>query len=247
MQAAGATAAARPAVAAVAASRAHAPPPPRRPSAQPRHQHEQQQHIQLGMHRQEQLPRQVAAAAARGAAPARQQQQFVQVDPDGSDAWRLDPIVDALKEGAVGIIPTGEGCRVGQDGKQGQPWCSSSGITARLASALPKRAEASTCAHTSADSNLAFVCDLGNRSAVEKLLTIKRSKDSKRMAILCRNLQVRAWAGLAGKAGRDASQAGGRLAAGRRQSAAHAGCIFGTSEAWRLLLATAMWPLCCQR
>lgn len=97
------------------------------------------------MHRQEQLPRQVAAAAARGAAPARQQQQFVQVDPDGSDAWRLDPIVDALKEGAVGIIPT--------------------------------------------DSNLAFVCDLGNRSAVEKLLTIKRSKDSKRMAILCRNLQ----------------------------------------------------------
>ena len=109
------------------------------------------------------------------------------------------------------------------------------------------RVEASTCAHTSADSNLAFVCDLGNRSAVEKLLTIKRSKDSKRMAILCRSLQVRAWAGLAGKAGNDASQAGGRLAPGRKQSAAHAGCVCRTSDAWRLLLATAMWPLCCQR
>ena len=42
-----------------------------------------------------------------------------------------------------------------------------------------------------ADSNLAFVCDLGNRAAVEKLLTIKRSKGSQRMAILCRNLQAR--------------------------------------------------------
>ncbi len=44
---------------------------------------------------------------------------------------------------------------------------------------------------TTADSNLAFVCDLGNRGAVEKLLTIKRSKGSQRMSILCRNLQVR--------------------------------------------------------
>lgn len=40
-----------------------------------------------------------------------------------------------------------------------------------------------------ADSNLAFVCDLGSRSAVEKLLSIKRVRGSQRMSILCRSLQ----------------------------------------------------------
>lgn len=52
--------------------------------------------------------RTIAAAAAK--APeraARRQQQFVQVEADGTDAWRLDPVVEALKAGAVGIIPTG--------------------------------------------------------------------------------------------------------------------------------------------
>lgn len=67
------------------------------------------------------------------------------MEPDGSDAWRLEPVIEALKEGAVGIIPT--------------------------------------------DSNLAFVCDLGNRSAVEKLLEIKGARGSQRMSILCRSLQ----------------------------------------------------------
>ena len=89
----------------VAASNAHGLVPPQRPSAQPRRQLEQHQG-QLGAHRQQQAQRQIAVAAARAAAPARQQQ-FVQVEPDGSDAWRLDPVVEALKEGAVGIIPTG--------------------------------------------------------------------------------------------------------------------------------------------
>lgn len=104
-------AAGRPAAAAAGArptataSSAHRLVPPRRPSAQPGHQTEQHQG-QLGAHQQQQAQRQVAAAAARGAAPARQQQ-FVQVEPDGSDAWRLDSVVEALKEGAVGIIPTG--------------------------------------------------------------------------------------------------------------------------------------------
>ncbi|GFP94045.1 uncharacterized protein ycio [Phtheirospermum japonicum] len=31
---------------------------------------------------------------------------YVEVDPSGSDAWKLDPIVELLKEGAVGVIPT---------------------------------------------------------------------------------------------------------------------------------------------
>ncbi|KAL3139512.1 hypothetical protein ABBQ38_003835 [Trebouxia sp. C0009 RCD-2024] len=38
--------------------------------------------------------------------PARGRSLFIQVEPDGSDAWRLDVVVDALKAGSVGIVPT---------------------------------------------------------------------------------------------------------------------------------------------
>lgn len=31
---------------------------------------------------------------------------YVEVDPFGADAWKLDPVVELLKEGAVGVIPT---------------------------------------------------------------------------------------------------------------------------------------------
>lgn len=31
---------------------------------------------------------------------------YVEVDPFGSDSWKLDPVVELLKEGAVGVIPT---------------------------------------------------------------------------------------------------------------------------------------------
>ncbi|CAN0924686.1 Uncharacterized protein HI_1198 [Linum grandiflorum] len=31
---------------------------------------------------------------------------YVEADPDGEDIWKLDPIVELLKEGAVGVIPT---------------------------------------------------------------------------------------------------------------------------------------------
>lgn len=31
---------------------------------------------------------------------------YVEVDPSGSDSWKLDPVVELLKEGAVGVIPT---------------------------------------------------------------------------------------------------------------------------------------------
>ncbi|KAG8366771.1 hypothetical protein BUALT_Bualt16G0002400 [Buddleja alternifolia] len=31
---------------------------------------------------------------------------YVEVDPFGSDSWKLDPVVDLLKGGAVGVIPT---------------------------------------------------------------------------------------------------------------------------------------------
>ncbi|GAA0184588.1 hypothetical protein LIER_31876 [Lithospermum erythrorhizon] len=31
---------------------------------------------------------------------------YIEVDPSGSDAWKLDPVVQLLKEGAVGVIPT---------------------------------------------------------------------------------------------------------------------------------------------
>lgn len=32
--------------------------------------------------------------------------QLLQLDPSGSDVWRLDPIVELIQAGAVGIIPT---------------------------------------------------------------------------------------------------------------------------------------------
>ncbi|KAK3036447.1 hypothetical protein RJ639_030046 [Escallonia herrerae] len=31
---------------------------------------------------------------------------YVEVDPSGADAWKVDPVVELLKEGAVGVIPT---------------------------------------------------------------------------------------------------------------------------------------------
>ncbi|KAK3410354.1 hypothetical protein EUGRSUZ_J02351 [Eucalyptus grandis] len=31
---------------------------------------------------------------------------YVEVDPLGGDSWKLDPVVDLLREGAVGVIPT---------------------------------------------------------------------------------------------------------------------------------------------
>lgn len=31
---------------------------------------------------------------------------YVEVDPSGTDSWKLEPVADLLKEGAVGVIPT---------------------------------------------------------------------------------------------------------------------------------------------
>lgn len=31
---------------------------------------------------------------------------YVEVDPSGTDIWKLDQVVELLKAGAVGIIPT---------------------------------------------------------------------------------------------------------------------------------------------
>ncbi|KAL0431559.1 UNVERIFIED_CONTAM: putative protein YciO [Sesamum radiatum] len=31
---------------------------------------------------------------------------YVEVDPSGADSWKLEPVVELLKEGAVGVIPT---------------------------------------------------------------------------------------------------------------------------------------------
>lgn len=31
---------------------------------------------------------------------------YVEVDPSGADCWKLEPVVELLKEGAVGVIPT---------------------------------------------------------------------------------------------------------------------------------------------
>lgn len=31
---------------------------------------------------------------------------YVKVEPSGFDSWKLDPVIELLKEGAVGVIPT---------------------------------------------------------------------------------------------------------------------------------------------
>lgn len=31
---------------------------------------------------------------------------YIEVDPSGVDAWKLEPVLDLLKQGAVGVIPT---------------------------------------------------------------------------------------------------------------------------------------------
>ncbi|XP_047311244.1 uncharacterized protein YciO [Impatiens glandulifera] len=31
---------------------------------------------------------------------------YIEVDPSGSDSWRLDPVIELLQKGAVGVIPT---------------------------------------------------------------------------------------------------------------------------------------------
>lgn len=31
---------------------------------------------------------------------------YVEVDPSGSDTWKLEPVIELIKNGAVGVIPT---------------------------------------------------------------------------------------------------------------------------------------------
>lgn len=31
---------------------------------------------------------------------------YVEMDPLGSETWRLEPVIELIKEGAVGVIPT---------------------------------------------------------------------------------------------------------------------------------------------
>ncbi|KAI5430719.1 hypothetical protein KIW84_035067 [Lathyrus oleraceus] len=31
---------------------------------------------------------------------------YIEADPSGSDSWKLEPVVNLLKQGAVGVIPT---------------------------------------------------------------------------------------------------------------------------------------------
>lgn len=31
---------------------------------------------------------------------------YFEADPSGADSWKLEPVVELLKEGAVGVIPT---------------------------------------------------------------------------------------------------------------------------------------------
>ncbi|GAB4820465.1 hypothetical protein N2152v2_007511 [Parachlorella kessleri] len=86
-----------------------------------------------------------ARRARNGAAQTNGRARYIELDPEYTETWRLDAVVDLIKGGGVGIIPT--------------------------------------------DSFPSFVCDLGNRGAVQKLYELKQITASKPLSILCRNLQ----------------------------------------------------------
>ena len=75
---------------------------------------ELQQHSQTSLSRSRPLVRRSVVAFAKSAKrakysqttsrPSKGQPLFIQVEPDGSDAWRLDAVVDALKSGSVSVI-----------------------------------------------------------------------------------------------------------------------------------------------
>ena len=51
------------------------------------------------------VPKQIATLTLQvGIRPGKNNPLFIAVEPDGSDSWRLDPIVDLLKGGAVRFI-----------------------------------------------------------------------------------------------------------------------------------------------
>mmetsp|Transcript_9436 Transcript_9436/g.28394 ORF Transcript_9436/g.28394 Transcript_9436/m.28394 type:complete len:294 (+) Transcript_9436:279-1160(+) len=66
---------------------------------------------------------------------------LIELDPDGSDMWRLDVVADCLRQGGVGILTT--------------------------------------------DTFPAFVCDLENRDAVQKLYQLKGLSPTQPLSILC--------------------------------------------------------------
>lgn len=69
---------------------------------------------------------------------------YLEVDPSGVDAWRLEPVIELLKHGAVGVIPT--------------------------------------------DTVYAFVSDVKNQTAVERIHRIK-GMDTKPLSVLCRSFR----------------------------------------------------------
>lgn len=81
------------------------PPPP--PHRQP------QQHRRGGP-----PPSAGLKTAKRSSEGRRAQPLYLQVEPDGSDAWRLDRVAALLRDGAVGIIPTVGGGHEGWFGAQ---------------------------------------------------------------------------------------------------------------------------------
>ena len=110
--------------------------------------------------------------------PSRGQPLFIQVEPDGSDAWRLDAVVDALKSGSVSVIATLTGAHPG-------------GTTILRITTLSSICSASAVqvGILPTDTYPALVCDISDRNAVEKLYAIKGLSPKKQLSILCRHLQ----------------------------------------------------------
>ncbi|KAJ0113659.1 hypothetical protein Patl1_03032 [Pistacia atlantica] len=83
---------------------------------------------------------------------------YVEVDPSGADCWKLEPVVELLKEGAVGVIPTD----------------TVYGTTLSLF-LVNSRLSVNTCFVL----RYAIVCHLKSQSAIERLRRIKNIEPSK--------------------------------------------------------------------
>ncbi|KAK9225476.1 hypothetical protein WN943_010518 [Citrus x changshan-huyou] len=97
---------------------------------------------------------------------------YVEADPSGADSWKLEPVVELLKEGAVGVIPT--------DTLYATAICLSRSVS---------YFKAVFDIIVLCISGYAIVCDLKSHSAIERLRRIKNVEPSKPLSILCRSLR----------------------------------------------------------
>ncbi|XP_045794716.1 uncharacterized protein YciO isoform X1 [Trifolium pratense] len=102
---------------------------------------------------------------------------YIEADPFGSDSWKLEPVVNLLKQGAVGVIPTDTLSVLAIF------LCF---ITSHACMIIITR---SLYFFSLSIHRYAIACDLTNNSAIERLRRIKNIDSSKPLSILCHSFR----------------------------------------------------------